>query len=96
MSEITGKVGGQPNNTNSSKNNRLWAETIKRAVTQSDSERLRRIAEALLTKAEDGDMSAIKELGDRLDGKPNQTVDQNITGELLFTKIERTVIDPKE
>jgi len=90
--DTTGKVGGQPNNTNSSKNNRLWAETIKRAVTQSDSERLRRIAEALLTKAEDGDMSAIKELGDRLDGKPNQTVDSNITGELLIGEIVRKTV----
>lgn len=62
-------------NKNSSKNNRLWAETIRRAVVQSDSERLRRIAEALLVKAEEGDMSAIRELGDRLDGKPTQIIE---------------------
>jgi hypothetical protein len=90
--QTTGKVGGQPNNTNSSKNNRLWAETIRRAVTQSDSERLRRIAEALLNKAEDGDMTAIKELGDRLDGKANQSVDANITGDLLISEIVRRVV----
>lgn len=90
--QTTGKVGGQPNNTNSSKSNRLWAETIKRAVTQSDSERLRRIAEALLTKAEEGDMNAIKEMGDRLDGKASQTVDANITGEMLISEIVRKTI----
>ena len=65
-------------NTHSSKNNRLWAETLRRAVIQSDAERLRMIAEALLDKAASGDVSAIKELGDRLDGKAIAT--QEITG----------------
>jgi hypothetical protein len=62
-------VGAPVGNTNSNKNNRLWADTIRRAIIQSDGERLRRIAETLITKAEDGDMNAIKEIGDRLDGK---------------------------
>lgn len=61
-------------NTNSSKSNRLWGETIRRAIAQSDPERLRRIAESLLAKAEDGDLAAMKELGDRLDGKASQSV----------------------
>lgn len=61
-------------NTNSSKSNRLWAETIRRAAVQSDAARLRRIAEALLDKAEEGDIAAIKELGDRLDGKSSQQI----------------------
>ncbi len=79
MSEVTEtnpKGAGAPEgNTNSNKNNRLWADTIRRALVQSDGERIRRIAEALLIKAEDGDMAAIKELGDRLDGKPNQAIE---------------------
>lgn len=61
-------------NTNSSKSNRLWGETIKRAVLQSDGARLRAIAEKLLDKASEGDIQAIKELGDRLDGKAAQSV----------------------
>ncbi len=69
------KVGGQPGNTNSNKNNRLWADTIRRAVIQSDGERLRLIAEALLNKAAEGDISAIKELGDRIDGKSVATTE---------------------
>jgi hypothetical protein len=62
-------------NTHSSKNNRLWAETLRRAVIQSDAERLRMIAEALIDKAASGDVSAIKELGDRLDGKAVATTE---------------------
>jgi hypothetical protein len=75
MEDDKKKVGGQPGNTNSSKNNRLWANTIRRAVIQDDANRLRRIAEALLDKAADGDISAIKELGDRLDGKSVSTTE---------------------
>jgi len=62
-------------NNYSSKNNRLWAETLRRAVVQSDAERLRQIAEALIDKAASGDVSAIKELGDRLDGKAVATTE---------------------
>lgn len=69
-------AGAPEGNTNSSKDNRLWANTIKRAIAQSDPDKLRKIAEALLDKAEQGDMQAIKELGDRLDGKAQQSVEQ--------------------
>jgi len=67
-------AGAPKGNTNSSKNNRLWTDTIRRAVIQADPDRLRRIAEALLDKAETGDIGAIKEIGDRLDGKVAQTI----------------------
>jgi hypothetical protein len=39
---------------------------------------LRKIASALLTLAEEGEISAIKEIADRLDGKPMQATE--ITG----------------
>jgi hypothetical protein len=50
----------------------LWANTIRRAVVQADPEKLRKIAEKLIEMAADGDMQAIKELGDRIDGKAKQ------------------------
>ena len=53
----------------------MWAETIRRAIVQSDGEKLRRIAEKLIAMAEEGDLQAMKEIGDRLDGKPAQAVD---------------------
>jgi hypothetical protein len=66
------------NNTYASRNNRLWADTLKRALIQADGEKLRKIAEALIDKASNGDIAAIKELGDRVDGKAIAT--QEITG----------------
>lgn len=86
---MTGKVGAPEGNTNSSRDNRLWRNTIIRAIHQGDPERLRRIAEALLNKAAEGDVSALRELGDRLDGKATQQV--QLTGEggaPLVTRIE--------
>lgn len=73
-------AGAPEGNKNSSKNNRLWAETIKRAVTQADGQKLRAIADALIEKAAEGDIQAIKELGDRLDGKPMQSIDASVEG----------------
>lgn len=85
---------GQVGNTNSSKSNRLWADTIRRAVTQSDGKRLRRIAEALLDKAAEGDIAAIKEIGDRLDGKAQQSIEQHVTGDLTVNwPLPRTKLD---
>ena len=41
-----------------------------RIALRGDPLRLRRIAERLAEKAEEGDLAAIRELADRLDGKP--------------------------
>ena len=70
-------------NTNSSKNNRAWGKVVKKLAIQEDAKRLHNVAEALFRKAEDGDIAAIRELGDRIDGKAEQTIsgdsDQPIT-----------------
>ena len=66
-------------NKHSSKNNRLWAETLKRVLVQGDGQKIRAIAEALVEKAASGDVSAIKELGDRVDGKALQ--ENKLTGD---------------
>ena len=55
--------------------NRPWADAINRAVLANDGRRLRAIAEKLLVLAEAGDVSALRELGDRLDGKPKQQIE---------------------
>ena len=67
-------AGAPLGNTNGRKENRLWAETIRRAVAQNDAQRLRALAEKLIAVAETGDVAALRELGDRLDGKPAQQV----------------------
>ena len=56
-------------NTHSSKINRLAADTLRRVLIQEEAIRLRNVTEALVAKAESGDVSAIKEVFDRMDGK---------------------------
>ena len=74
-------AGAPAGNQNSSKSNRLWGETIRRAVLQADGAKLRAIADALIDKAADGDIAAIKELGDRIDGKATQALAVSGDGE---------------
>lgn len=55
----------------------LWADALRRAIKrreEKDPQALERLADVLLRKADDGDMAALKELGDRLDGKAAQQV----------------------
>ena len=72
------KVGAPVGNTNSSKNNRIWANTIRKLAIQEDYKRIHVIAEKLFEKAAEGDLGAMKEVGDRLDGKAIAT--QELTG----------------
>ena len=76
-------MGPPKGNKNSSKENRVWGKTVKKLAIQEDYKRIHKVAEALFKKAEEGDVSAIKELGDRIDGKSQQTItgdsDQPIT-----------------
>ena len=54
-----------------------------RIALRGDPLRLRRIAEKLAEKAEEGDLSAIRELADRLDGKPLQAHTGDDAGDLV-------------
>jgi len=86
--ETNPKGAGAPlGNQNSNKSNRLFGETIKRIATQSEGEYNRIIAQALIEKAASGDISAIKEYADRVDGKVVQQIDQNteLSGEVTYT-----------
>ena len=50
----------------------------------------------LFAMAEAGDISAMREIADRLDGKPHQTLDANVTGNLaeVLAGIGRASNDP--
>lgn len=60
------------------KGEKLWRNAISIALNDEDKttkqKKLRVIAEKLVTLAMEGDMQAIKEIGDRMDGKPVQGI----------------------
>lgn len=69
MSGVKGRSG-----TNKGKD-KPWADALRLVVFRDDVDGKRRliaIAEKCAAAAEQGDMQAIKEIGDRLDGKPAQ------------------------
>jgi hypothetical protein len=66
---------GESGNPEGAKRHRLWIATLERAIKAEDGKRLRDAAEKLLTKAAEGEPWAIKELGDRLDGKARQQIE---------------------
>lgn len=60
--------------------------------------KLRAIAKSLIEKASGGDVNAIKEVADRLDGKVPQAI-AGADGESplkLISKIEVVIVDPKD
>lgn len=88
----SGNPGGRPKQ-------RMWKDALVLALKDGDGQRLRRIAEKVALLAEEGDMAAIKEIGDRLDGKPAQTTvvqGDEEGGPVRFQKIERVIVDPKD
>ena len=84
-------MGPPKGNKNSSKENRVWGKTVKKHAIQEDYKRIHKVAEALFKKAEEGDVSAIKELGDRIDGKSQQTISGD--SDAPITIVVKTGID---
>lgn len=61
-------------NKNSTLDKREFANAVRRLAVQEDGKRLRKVVESLYAKAEEGEVQAIKEIADRLDGKPAQQI----------------------
>ena len=59
-----------------------------------DHKALRRVADVLLSKAYDGDMQAIKELADRVDGKVPQGIEGTEDGPTIktFSEVAHRII----
>lgn len=55
-----------------------------------------RVALEMIKKAIDGDVQAMKYIFDRIDGKPKETVDQNIKGDLFTGPIEIKIVKPDD
>ena len=92
--------GGQPGNQNAA-NGKLWQAAILRAVQNrsrlAKKEALDALAEKLLAKCDEGDLQALKEFGDRVDGKPGQAVALTGAGggPLQFQEVVRKIVDSR-
>jgi len=66
---------------------------LELAAAGDDSRALRSIAKALIAKAEEGDMQAIKEFADRIDGKvPQGVIGDEESPLTMVHRIERHIV----
>ena len=73
---------GAPLGNNNAAKGKLWTDAIKRALARrSDTVEggLNDLADTFIEAVANGDAWAMKELGDRLEGKSAQSMDVNIT-----------------
>lgn len=83
-------------NANSGRREKPFFEALDMELKAAGADRkaLRAIAAQLIAKANDGDMQAIKELADRMDGKPAQGIMDEETGSALTINVIRLADDP--
>lgn len=71
------------------KSDKIWADAVRRAVMrrieneEGKPQKIERLADNLVDMGLAGEMSAIKEIGERLDGKPQQAI--QTTGKLTIS-----------
>jgi len=87
-------MAGAPIGNNNATKNKLWSDTLRRAIAQDRSDRVRQAAERLLDEAAKGEQWAIKELADRLDGKALQANTIEGIGDLPIQSIEVSFVYP--
>lgn len=70
---------------------KLIEEALRRAATQENGERIRAGVEKLLDKFAEGDLAAFSIVADRIDGRPNQSVDMSITKDVREYSTEELI-----
>lgn len=75
---------------------KIWTDAIHWALAQRDEKgqkRLRRAALALVAEAEQGNVAALKEIGDRLEGKAVQPIAGTDDAPPIQHAVEITIVD---
>ncbi len=91
-------VKGQSGNPGGRGTEKIWRDALLKAVKDKqdtgNGRKLEAIAKALIDAAIDGDVAAIREIGDRLDGKAPQAITGDDGGDLrvLFTSADSGVL----
>lgn len=86
---------GAPIGNQNALKNKPWRDALDRALAQDDGKRLRDAAEKLLSAAANGEPWAVKEIADRLDGKPMQQTEISGPdgGPVSVSRIERVIVE---
>ena len=77
---------------------RVIQQNLIAALNEVDTDnipKLRRVVDALIAKAMEGDIAAIKEVADRVDGKVPQTIHGDPDNPLIIEGIVREIVRPE-
>jgi hypothetical protein len=74
MANTKNTLGGAPKGNQNAVKGKMWSDALRKEIVQND--HLPKLVQALILKALEGDMSALREIGDRLEGKPVQSIEQ--------------------
>ena len=88
-------MAGAPLGNQNARKGKSWLDALRIEIAIDDGARLQKAACQLLNKAAEGDLPAIKELADRLDGKSIQA--KTVTAQFeksVPTKIQVRFIQP--
>ncbi len=80
-------------------NDKPWKDAIRKAVARRSIDggrTLDRLAESLVSKGITGDVSALTEIGNRLDGKAVQQIDAHVTHERMVVNAPEPVATSDE
>ena len=78
---------------------RIVAQAIISALKETDSDnipKLQRLGRALVAKALEGDVAAMKEVADRVDGKVPVQVQGDPDNPLVIERVIREIMDPTQ
>ena len=87
-------MAGAPKGNKNAQKGQMWNDSLRKAIAQDDGRRLRASVEQLLNLAAKGEPWAIKELADRLDGRPKQTNVLEASGEPELKAIKIVFVSP--
>jgi hypothetical protein len=91
-------MAGAPLGNQNGRKGRVWSQAIERALAARSKRdgivALDVLAEKLLALADEGDFQALKELGDRLEGKAVQPSEIDMTAEVSLREIKHVIVKP--
>jgi len=80
-------------NKNGARKSRILNDTLKRRLMQDDGEEANKVIMALLTKAKEGDVPAIREVLDRAEGKVKSETDITSSDGSLSNNLKIEFVD---
>ena len=87
---------GAPVGNQNGKKAKLFGDQLRKILVQEDALKLRAIAQKLADAAEAGEPWAVKEIMDRMDGKPHQSTSiEDGDGNPVLTNIQVTFVKPQ-